>query len=417
MFDQLFVSARAIDHHRTSPLLDERLRYLAHCATQGSTRSSLRLIAQHLLVFIEQFDLPAAREVRLEQIYDAASHWVGSRPQAHGMSHGRCGRTRFISDAKKWLSFLGRLRLPDVTPRPFAQLIEEFCDHLIRERGLAQYTVRIHRWHIQQFLERFWQQGRPFSAICIRDIDAAIFRKGEQDHYARVSIAHYVGVLRVFFRYAEQRGWCSRGLAAAIMCPRVFADEGLPKGPSWEDVQRLLAATDGDDPKSIRDRAIIMLFVVYGLRVGDVRALRLEDLDWDKERIRIRRPKSRRQQTYPFAYPVGETILRYLKEVRPRSTPYREVFLTLRAPIRPIGSGALFDLVGDRLATMGLSLKHRGPHALRHACASRLLAEGLSMKEISDHLGHRKLDTTRVYAKVDLAGLRRVADFDLGGVL
>jgi integrase/recombinase XerD len=62
--------------------------------------------------------------------------------------------------------------------------------------------------------------------------------------------------LRVFFRYAEQRGWCSRGLATAIMCPRIFADEGLPKGPSWEGVRRLLATTEGDDPKSIRDRAI-----------------------------------------------------------------------------------------------------------------------------------------------------------------
>jgi len=187
------------------------------------------------------------------------------------------------------------------------------------------------------------------------------------------------------------------------MCPRIFADEGLPKGPSWEEVQRLLAGTEGDHPKSIRDRAIIMLFAVYGLRVGDVRALRLEDLDWDKELISIRRPKSRRRQTHPFAYTVGEAILRYLKEVRPR-TPHREVFLTLRAPIHPIGSGALYDVVGDRLATMSLPLKHHGPHALRHACASRLLAEGLSMKEISDHLGHRKLDTTRVYAKVDLAG-------------
>jgi integrase/recombinase XerD len=200
------------------------------------------------------------------------------------------------------------------------------------------------------------------------------------------------------------------------MCPRIFADEGLPKGPSWEDVQRLLASTEDDHPKDIRDRAIIMLLAVYGLRVGDVRALRLEDLNWDEELLSIRRPKSRRQQTYPFAYTVGEALLRYLREVRPR-TPHREVFLTLRAPIRPIGGGALYDLVADRLATMGLDLKHHGPHALRHACASRLLAEGLSMKEISDHLGHRKLDTTRVYAKVDLAGLRLVADFDLGGVL
>jgi site-specific recombinase XerD len=272
------------------------------------------------------------------------------------MTDGWWGRTRFISDAKKWLNFLGRLRLPSAPPRPYAHLIDECCDHLIRDRGLAQATVRIHRWHIGQFLERYWQENRPFSDMCIRDIDAAIARKGEQDFYSRVSIAHYVRVLRVFFRYAEQRGWCSRGLAAAIMCPRVFADEGLPKGPSWEDVQRLLAGTECDHPKSIRDRAIIMLFAVYGLRVGDVRALRLEDFDWEKELMCIRRPKSRRRQSYPLSYTVGEAILRYLKEVRPR-TPHREIFLTLKAPTRPIGSGALYDLQASRTACLATCLR------------------------------------------------------------
>jgi integrase len=200
------------------------------------------------------------------------------------------------------------------------------------------------------------------------------------------------------------------------MSPRLFAGEQLPKGPSWEDVQRLLATTEGDTRKNIRDRAVIMLFAVYGLRVGEVRALRLEDLDWEQELMSVTRPKARRKQTYPLSYTVGESLLRYLKEVRPR-VAYREVFLTLRAPFHPPSSSSLYRVVGDRLPALGVSLKHCGPHSLRHACAARLLAEGLSMKEIGDHLGHRKTDTTRVYAKVDLAGLRQVADFDLGGVL
>src|SRR5205809_7261185 len=144
--------------------------------------------------------------------------------------------------------------------------------------------------------------------------------------------------LRAFFRYAEQRGWCSRGLAAAMMAPHLFADEGLPKGPSWDDVQRVLANTEGDQPKNIRDRAIIMLFAVYGMRVGEVRALRLEDLDWEKELIYLTRPKPRRRQSYPLSYTVGEAILRYLKKVRQRIA-WREVFLTVKAPFQPLSSG------------------------------------------------------------------------------
>jgi site-specific recombinase XerD len=98
------------------------------------------------------------------------------------------------------------------------------------------------------------------------------------------------------------------------------------QGPSWADVQRLLASTEGDRPKDIRDRAVLLLFAVYGMRVGEVRMLRLEDLDWAQELLYVTRPKPRRRQAYPLAYTVGEAILRYLQEVRPRA-PDREVFL------------------------------------------------------------------------------------------
>ena len=154
MFNQLFTSRQAIDHHENGPMLEDRLRYLAHCAARGSTRSSLRLIAEHLLVFIKQFDLETQHDVRLEQIQQAAKIWVGSRPQAHGMTDCSYGRMRFVSDAKKWLAFLGRLRLPPSPFRPYTGLIDQFCDHLSRERGLAQATIRISRWYISQFLDR-----------------------------------------------------------------------------------------------------------------------------------------------------------------------------------------------------------------------------------------------------------------------
>ena len=301
--------------------------------------------------------------------------------------------------------------------RPYADLIEGFTDHMLREKGLSQHTVRIRCWHVEQFLHRFWEQHRSFDEVTIADIDAAVARKGDQDGYARTSIQNCINSLRAFFRYAEQRGWCRPGLAAAIMSVHLFADEGLPKGPAWSDVQLLLANTKGDHPKDIRDRAIIMLFAVYGMRVGEVRGLRLEDLDWEKELIYLTRPKPRRRQSYPLSYTVGEAILRYLKEVRPR-TSRREVFLTVKAPFRALSGGVAATMSSVIGCEPWVSLSRTmGRTRLRHACATRLLAEGLSMKAIGDHLGHRKADTTRVYAKVDIAGLRQVADFDLGGLL
>jgi integrase/recombinase XerD len=155
-----------------------------------------------------------------------------------------------------------------------------------------------------------------------------------------------------------------------------------------------------------------MLLIVYGLRSLELRRLRLEDVDWEQELIRVTRFKSRCVQVYPLSDSLGEALLRYLKEARPL-TQYREVFLTRRAPIQPLSSSGLVNLVARRMQRLGILPKHPGPHSLRHACATHLLTQGLSIKEIGDHLGHRDPDSTLTYAKVDLAALRRVADFNL----
>jgi integrase len=186
-------------------------------------------------------------------------------------------------------------------------------------------------------------------------------------------------------------------------------------GPSWDDVRRLLATTEGDQPRNIRDRAMLMLLAIYGLRAGEVNRLRLEDFDWEHEVFRVVSSKTGRVRSYPLVRSVGDAILRYLQEVRPRSS-HRELFLSLNAPLRPVRT-SLSGMVRDRLRSLHVSLPHYGAHVLRHACATRLLTAGLSLKEIGDQLGHTAPDSTRIYAKVDLVGLRQVADFDMGGVL
>jgi len=158
-----------------------------------------------------------------------------------------------------------------------------------------------------------------------------------------------------------------------------------------------------------------MLLAIYGFRSREVAGLRLEQVDWEREILGVLRPKQRRAQEYPLVQSVGEAILRYLQLVRPRCVR-REIFLTLKAPFRPLSPGALYHLVSSRLRALGIESPHRGPHSLRHACAGHLVAEMLSLKEVGDHLGHRSAYATRTYAKVDLAGLGEVANFDLGGL-
>lgn len=173
---------------------------------------------------------------------------------------------------------------------------------------------------------------------------------------------------------------------------------------------------DTESPSDIRDRAIVLLFAMYGLCSSEVANLRLDDISWQDSRITFTRTKQRRSEEYPLVLVVGNALIHYLQTVRQRRT-HREVFLTLKAPFKPLSIQALYSLLSRRMVRAQISTPQRGPKSLRHACATHLLMEGLSLKEIGDHLGHRKLSTTQVYAKVDLPNLRKVAQFNFGGVL
>ena len=417
MFSQLFSRPQAIRRYTSAPLLEARLRYLTFSATQGATTSTLRRIAFYQRALCQVLDVEGHGTFTPAQIQAAADRWVARRPKYHARRHGKASKAAFLATATGWLRFLGRIEHEQTVECPCPELIKTFSDHMRSERGLSPLTIYTRCRRVEEFLRRYCPDAHALRRVGVVEIEQAIAEKGIQDGCTRASIRTYAYVLRAFFRYAETRGWCAPGIAAGIMPPRVYTDERLPAAPTWDDVQRLCAGTTGDRRTHIRDRALLLLFVVYALRVGEVRRLRLEDLDWDRETIRITRSKpQRRIQSFPLVRPVGDAIIRYVTTVRPQGDA-REVFLSLKAPIRPLGNSALWQIVNRRLRPLGLALAHQGPHALRHACATRLLAQGLSMKEIGDHLGHRNPAATSVYAKVNLAALRQVADFSLEGLV
>jgi site-specific recombinase XerD len=325
-------------------------------------------------------------------------------------------RVVFRAQATHWLQFLGRLQAPAVSAPAWAGFVTAFATYMREERGLSALTIYTRCQRAKEFLTRLEQIGGTLGDLTLAQVDAAITAKGTQDGCTRVSVRTYAYVLRAFLRYAESRGWCRPGLAVGLLPPRGYREENLPAGPTWPEVEQLCTATEGDSAADIRDHAALLLFAVYGFRVGEVRRLRLDDLDWEAEVIRIRRSKPHpRIQSYPLSAQVGDALLRYLTTVRPRCA-CREVFLSLKAPVHPLGNSALWQLVHRRMQRLGCSGRHQGPHALRHAAATRLLAGGFPLKTIGDYLGHRSAAATRVYAKVDLAGLRQVADFSLEGL-
>lgn len=418
MFDQLFRQPHALARHKDGPLAEERSRFLAHCAEQQMSLRMLRGIAGFTLAIAKALRLaerPGEVIARIE-IEAEADRWVNGQPRPRGGQKVRRLRVEFTSHAVRWLAFLRRLQPPATVEQPYAEHVAQFADSMLRERGLSPRTIAYDSRTTHQFLAQVEELGLRLEILTVAQVDELLAKMVRDAGYARTTIQRWASALRRFFRFAEGRGWCRKGLAAAIMAPRVFAHEGLPVGPSWDDVKRLLAAAEGDRVADIRDRALMMLLAVYGLRAGEVTTLCLKDFDWEREVLSVPHSKSQRPRTYPLCRPVGAAVLRYLREVRPRSDR-QEVFLTLVAPVRPLVANGLAQVVKRRLHALGLNLPHYGPHVLRHACATHLLAQGLSLKEIGDHLGHQSPDTTRIYAKVDLTALRNVGDFNLGGLL
>ena len=415
MFDHFFGKLSAVVHHKAAPYAAERERFLEHCIQQGYTRDWIKAVAARLLVAAYELHTHGGLRASPEEIEAAADRVQQLRSDLHRPGDAQEYRESFVRITTQWLAFIGSLRVPAVRPRPFSGLINDFAQWMAQERGLSPATIQNRRWHVERFLSWLDERSHHVSDLTIRDIDQffeALHAKG----LSRVTIKIYANGVRAFLRHAERRAWCPTGLADLLSGPRIYRHHELPLGPSWNDVRKLVESTSSDAPVDIRDRAIIMLFAVYGLRAGEVAKLRLDDIDWEQDKLTVPRSKQRRRQVYPLVPSVGQAIIRYLKEVRPQSS-LPNVFLKVLAPIGPMTSRSLYVLVATRLKRLGIEARRYGPHALRHACAGRLLAQGLSLKEIGDHLGHHSLDSTRVYAKVDLQGLREVAAFDLGDVL
>ncbi|HEV3259023.1 MAG TPA: tyrosine-type recombinase/integrase [Gemmataceae bacterium] len=192
----------------------------------------------------------------------------------------------FTGHALRWLTFLGRLQQPTAR-RAYADEVAQFADYSLRERGLSLQTIDNCTRTLHEFLGEVDRLGLRLSTLTVAQVDELLGKKVRDEGYARTTIRRWGSVLRPFFEFAERRGWCRPGLAAAIMAPRVYRHAGLPVGPSCDDVKRLLAAAKGDRPTDLRDRALLMLLTVYGLRAGEVVALRLEDFDWKREVLNV----------------------------------------------------------------------------------------------------------------------------------
>ena len=413
--DDLFGHTYMVRRWRQAPLYGKRVAFLKHLLQLGYARGTVKVMAYSLLTVIPFFPLEPKRQIRRSEIVEVAARWARRRVRAGRASSTIASRAQFIRVAQQWFTFLGRLEKQRNPSAPFATELADFQRWMLEERGLAPASIETFTRQVLAFLRWLKRRRQTLRGLSARDVDA-YFSSEQCRRLSRKSLVLIASALRCFFRHAQCRGWCSADIAAGIDRPVVYRHAGLPQGPTWPQVWKLIASTTGNKPTDLRSRAIFLLLATYGLRMGEIIKLTLDDLDWDRELIRVRRGKGRRLALYPMTPEVGVALSRYVSRARPVNFG-REVFLTLVAPVRPLCRSAFGRITARRFKRLDIRPPRGGPHSLRHACATHLVQQGASFKAIADQLGHRSLMTTGIYAKVDLKALRQVADFDLKGVV
>ncbi|MDO8690773.1 MAG: site-specific integrase [Dehalococcoidia bacterium] len=286
-------------------------------------------------------------------------------------------------------------------------LIEEWLGFLERHRGLAPETLNRHRGHISRFLEYL---GPDATEAGLRHLE--VYRVREYlrracEGRSRSGRKWIFCSLRIFLRFAWSQGYLARDPSLFVERVPSFKHERLPRGPRWEDARRLLDAPDRATALGRRDYAILQLLLTYGVRAGQICLLSLEHISWRSGTLAFPPLKGGRPIVVPLVPSVGEAILAYLQSGRPRIGS-RCVFLSTRPPFPPITRVLITSMVARAFERTGVPSPHHGSHALRHAWATHMLQEGRPLKTIADLLGHRNLETTRIYTKVDLGRLRTV---------
>lgn len=358
--------------------------------------------------------LTSLRSVDLTEIEEAGVRWANNKgPERIGRRPDTSPKI-FVTRARQWLRFHNCLLLPTVPPGRFDAQLAEFRSAL-ESRGLASLTIRGYVDRTRHFLQWASERYSDLSLVSLKDVDDFLASKQEAG-WRLISIKGQCKSLRTFFIFAEERGWCTPGVWRGIVSPRLPKFTEAQKGPSWAEVRRLIRSLNGRIPAKLRARALFLLCSIYGLRISEVARLRLDDFDWRNETFSVHRAKGGGTQQFPIQFEVGEAILDYLRYGRPHCA-CRHVFLTLHLPSRPLISGSMSSMVCLQMKRLGIQSEHRGPHSLRHSCATRLLKMGSSLKEIADFLGHRSTECVAVYAKYDRRSLRKVAAFSLAEIL
>jgi site-specific recombinase XerD len=411
MLDRFFPNGRVLERLRSSDFgvgLDDLAVYLERRGHTFEVIQEYIRASAHIARWVQGAGLRLAtiREDTLHRFLD--DHQAGCRCAVQsGKTFSHLGPA-----AGHLLRYLRERGLipprPQPPPTPSEGVLSAFDTYLRTTCGMAPRTCSDYRKQVQQFL----QVRYPDGAIDLGRLTPADVRSYIADRSARVkheTAKKTANALRSFLRSLQLQGLCDARLLDAIPSIPGWKLARLPKPLTEDELGRLLGSFDGGSGIRRRDHAMALCLARLGMRAGEVAGLCLEDFDWRAGTVRIAAGKRRRSHVLPLPVDVGRAIVAYLRKGRPQ-TSSRRLFVKHFPPVgEPIRSNVVANAVRRAQVRAGFKRRAHGTHVLRQTAASRLLNAGASLKVIADLLGHRHIDTTAIYTKVDLRKLAEVA--------
>jgi integrase/recombinase XerD len=414
MLHRYFVKPTTINRIRNSWIGAGIERYVAWLTEQGYSRQKVATWVPILVRFgeftkkrgvIEWSELPQQQEPFI-------TFWIKEHGKADLPEHALnlAGRTVRIP-IEQLLSLLlpgyqncaHGIGLAD----PFITSAPDFFPFLRNQRGLQQTTIGQYRHYLRHFETTLNRKN----IANLSDISPAVlsnFVSESGPRWNKRSVQSLCSILKMFLRYLFSAGLIARNLSQCIESPRHYSLAQLPRSIASDEVQRLFGVVDRSTPTGIRNYAILLLLVTYGLRAREVAALAVHDIDWKRERLHIPMRKAGHSAVYPLSTAVGEAVLDYLQRGRPK-TAVKTLFFRAIAPRVAITWNAVSLIAKRYIHKAGIDVPRPGSHTLRHTCVQRLVEARQSLKTIGDYVGHRTPDATKIYTKVDIETLREVA--------
>ena len=385
------------------PYIDSFTRCFAEANYKPATINQYRNLIRRLGLAIDEAGIaPSALTPDLAEKLGRAAE-----PQ-------RTGTIRLYSLGRKFAAHLIEIGVAKpVAPTPAevarAELLADFETYLIKQRGLSPRSIH----HTLRFANRFMDHrfgADMFDLTSLRPVDAVGFVQHLLSRGRPYRDKSAVTHLRTFFQYLFARGVTATNLALSVPKAAMARDKRLPRHLSPEGVEAVLDWVRRNPRHGVRDYAMLLIMARLGLRAPEITRIELDDIDWRSGELTVR-GKGKVHDRVPITAEVGEALSRYLREER-GPTDCRTLFVTQRAPHRPFKDSQIVNaIIKDALDATGQkpATPYVGSHVLRHSLATQLINRGASLDEVGDMLRHRSRGSTMIYARLEIEGLRSIA--------